>query len=308
MRIQKKYSGIVVPAVTPLTENYKLDQEAVERMFDNFYQYNALPFVLGTTGEVASLPNDLKSEYLKQAGLLKKEGTILYAGISSNCLEDSIDYAKEAYDFGIDVVAVTIPSYYPLTDEQTKKYFEQLADAIPLPLIIYNIPATTHVSLSLDMIDELSYHENIVGTKDSERSVERLHQSLKLWKNRPDFSHFMGWAAKSAEALILGSDGIIPSTGNYMPSIYQEMQKAVWNGNAEKAYETQKRSDFFGNLYQGGRTLGESLWALKVLMNESGLCKPIVMPPLQAQSEEEVLKLVESLNQFEISNTVFLTV
>lgn len=308
MRIQKKYSGIVVPAVTPLTEDYKLDIAAVGKIFDNFYQHNAQPFVLGTTGEVASLPNDLKTAYLKQAGLSKKQGTTLYAGISSNCLQESIDYAKEAHDFGIDVVAVTIPCYYPLTDGQTKKYFEQLADAIPLPLIIYNIPATTHVSLPLAMIDELSYHDNIVGSKDSERSVERLHESLKLWKNRPDFSHFMGWAAKSAEALLLGSDGIIPSTGNYMPSIYQEMQKAVWNENVEKAYEMQERSDFYGNLYQGGRTLGESLWALKVLMNEGGLCKPIVMPPLQAQSEEEVLKLVESLNLCDVSNTIFQTV
>ena len=307
MTRQKRYHGVVVPAVTPLTEDFKLDQDALEKMFDNFYQHDALPFVLGTTGEVASLPNDLKSIYLKQAGLLKKEGTILYAGISSNSLDDSINYAKEAYDFGVDVVAVTIPSYYPLTENQTKRYFEQLADSIPLPLIIYNIPATTHVSLPLTLIEELSYHDNIVGAKDSERSVERLRKSVELWKNRSDFSHFMGWAAKSAEALLLGSDGIIPSTGNYMPSIYQEMKKAVWNGNVEKAYEMQERSDFFGNLYQGGRTLGESLWALKVLMNESGLCKPIVMPPLQAQSEEEMLKLVELFNQLDIHNSVFVT-
>jgi dihydrodipicolinate synthase/N-acetylneuraminate lyase len=305
MIIQKKYSGIVIPAITPLTEDYKLDHESVEIMFDNFYQNNTLPFILGTTGEGASLSNSVKSAYLKQAGLSKKQGTILYAGISSNCLEESIEYAKEASDCGIDVVAVTTPSYYPLTNEQIYKYFEQLADAIPIPLIIYNIPATTHVSLPLEMVNELSFHENIVGLKDSERNVERLYQSVKFWKNRQDFSHFMGWAALSAEALLLGSDGIIPSTGNFMPAIYQEMQNAIIEGNVEKAKEMQKHSDFFGNLYQGGRTLGESLWALKVLMNECGLCKPIVMPPLQALPEQELFLLLEKFNQSDFSKMAF---
>ena len=59
-----------------------------------------------------------------------------------------------------------------------KRYFEQLADAIPLPLIIYNIPATTHSSVPLQIIDDLSYHSNIIGLKDSEENVERLHESL----------------------------------------------------------------------------------------------------------------------------------
>ena len=105
----------------------------------------------------------------------------------------------------------------------------------------------------------------------------------------------MGWSAKSAEALLSGSDGIVPSTGNYVPQIYREMEEAAAQGNVEKAYKMQELSDYFGNIYQAGRTLGESLWALKVLMNELNLCKPIVIPPLQAQSDREAERLVEAL-------------
>jgi len=297
MTSQKKYGGVVVPAVTPLTENFSLDKEAVSLMFDNFYKHNCQPFIMGTTGEATSLSGELKTDYLKQAGACKKQGTTLYAGISSNCLADSIEFAKEAHDFGVDVVAATLPSYYALTDSQVQRYFEQLADAIPLPLIIYNIPATTHHSIELSSIDELSYHENIVGLKDSERNIERLHESVALWKNRPDFSHFMGWAGKGAEALLLGSDGLVPSTGNYMPSIYQEMQYAVWNGDAEAANRMQELSDVYGNLYQANRTLGESLWALKVLMSQTGLCQAKVMPPLQAQSAEKEQALIDAFKE-----------
>ncbi len=282
----------MVPAVTPLTSNYQLDYEAVEKMFDRFYQNKVMPFIIGTTGESASLPYSLKQEYIKAAAKLKAKETILYAGISSNCLQESIELAKEAFDAGVDVVAATLPSYYAFSESQMKQYFEQLAEQVPAPVIIYNIPATTHMSIPLKIIDELSYHENIVGTKDSERSEERLQQSLSLWSKREDFSHFLGWAAKSVEALINGSDGLIPSTGNLFPYIYNEMVKAVERGDNEEAYRFQKLSDVLGDLYQKGRLLGESLWALKVLMREEGLCQSYIMPPLQSLSMEEESKLI----------------
>jgi len=293
----KKYSGVVVPAVTPLTSDYQLDYEAVEKMFDHFYQNNVMPFIIGTTGESASLPYSLKQEYIKAAAKLKTKETILYAGISSNCLQESIDLAMEAFDAGVDVVAATLPSYYALSESQMKQYFEQLAEQIAGPVIIYNIPATTHMSIPLKVIDELSYHENIVGTKDSERSEERLQQSLSLWSKREDFSHFLGWAAKSADALINGSDGLIPSTGNLFPYIYNEMVKAVERGDNEEAYRFQKLSDVLGDLYQKGRSLGESLWALKVLMREEGLCQSYIMPPLQSLSMEEESKLISAFKE-----------
>lgn len=295
MNVDKKYKGIVIPAVTPLKEDLSLDEQAVEKMFANFHQHHVHPFIIGTTGESASLSNQVKLDYLKAAARHKQKGTVLYAGISSNVLAESIEFAKLCANHGVDVVATTLPSYYALTESQMKQYFEELANAIPLPLIIYNIPATTHMSIPLQLIDELSHHENIVGTKDSERSNERLNESLTLWKNRQDFSHFLGWAAKSNVALLNGGDGLIPSTGNLVPSIYNEMQEAAAANDMDKVNNLQRLSDVFGNLYQGGRTLGESLWALKVLMNEAGLCQAFVMPPLQPKSAKEEKQLIVDL-------------
>ncbi len=284
--------GVVIPAVTPLTGNLQLDEAAVESMFGNFHEHHVHPFILGTTGESASLPATVKSNYLKAAVRYRKPNSVLYAGISSNCLEESIAFAHECFDAGVDAVAATLPSYYALTEDQMKKYFEQLADAIKAPLVIYNIPATTHMSIPLQVIDELSHHEHIVATKDSERSEERLQASWQLWKGRDDFSHFLGWAAKSADALLNGS-GLIPSTGNLYPKVYDDMANAAANGDSARAHELQRLSDALGNLYQGGRLLGESLRALKLLMNEVGLCEPYVMPPLQSLSAEEEKKIIE---------------
>jgi 4-hydroxy-tetrahydrodipicolinate synthase len=294
MNNKKKYNGVIVPAVTPLTGKLKLDHGALEKMFHHFHQHHAMPFINGTTGESSSLSFSLKKEYLIAAGKLKSPGDLLYAGISANCFEESVTLAKIGFEAGVDAIVATLPSYYSLSDGQMMKYFEQLAEQLPGPVLIYNIPVTTRMSIPLKIIDELSRHEKVIGTKDSERSDERLTESLKLWSSREDFCHFLGWAPKSAEALINGSDGLVPSTGNFCPAIYDEMYKAVKAGDQERAFKFQKLSDAFSDIYQKGKLLGESLWALKVLMREAGLCEEYIMPPLYPLSEDERNKLLKN--------------
>ena len=118
--------------------------------------------------------------------------------------------------------------------------------------------------------------------------------SLALWKDRTDFSHFLGWATKSAPGLIHGSDGLIPSTGNFHPGLYSQLLQAVQNDQHDKAFQLQKLSDHLGDLYQAGRLLSESLWGLKVLMKQRGICDAHVMPPLQAGTAEEEREIAEA--------------
>lgn len=297
MKTKKKYHGTIVPLVTPVDIKYQLDKGAVARILEHLKQFNASPFILGTTGESALLTNQLKQEYLETVSRIRSPEHKLYVGISSNSMKETIDFSKKCFEYGADAVVATLPFYYKLSERQIKKYFLQLADHVAGPMIIYNIPATTHMSIPLSLLDELSLHENIVATKDSERSEERLMESLARWSDRPDFSHLLGWAAKSAYALLHGSDGLVPSTGNVAPSIYDGMYKAVFEGSEEKVFYYQRQSDLLGDLYQKGRTLGESLWALKVLMQSVGLCEPNVMPPLQGASTEEITLLKESFQQ-----------
>ncbi len=288
---QKKYRGIIAPVVTPLTESHKLDKGAVERIFGMFYEHSISPFILGTTGEFASLSVDLKQKYMRRAGKLKMQDTLLYAGISGNCFEESLEFGRFCMHHGADVLVANLPSYYSLTESQMKKYFLDLVEMLRSPLVIYNIPATTHMSIPLSLIDELSYHPDIIGIKDSERNEERLQQSVTLWKDRKDFSHFLGWAARSNAALFGGSDGLVPSTANIAPEIYSEMIVAVEQNDRDQANKLQELSDTLGKIYQDGKTQGESLWALKVLMEEKGLCQSVMMPPLTGMNEEEKLTL-----------------
>jgi len=115
-----------------------------------------------------------------------------------------------------------------------------------------------------------------------------MHRSLGLWRDRVDFSYLLGWAARSADALAAGGDGIIPSTGNLVPGIYRRMVDCIASGDLSGAQEIQKLSDVYGAVYQSGRTLGESLGVLKSLMHHCGLCGRMMMPPLSAADPLEM--------------------
>lgn len=272
----KKYHGIVVPAVTPLTADRKLDTAAVERLLPAFPH----PFILGTTGEAPSLPRQLKEQYIRLAGKIKTKVQQLYVGISSNCPDESVEWARFAFGEGADLVVCNLPSYYQLSEDQMRRHFEWLAQRVQGPLIIYNIPSTTHHSIPLSIIDELSHHPGVVGTKDSERNEDRLRASLRLWSGREDFSHFLGWAAKSGEALLNGCDGLVPSNANLDVSVYVDMEKAAARGDKSEVRRLQSISDQLGSSYQAGRSIGDSLAVLKSLMHQRGFCEPWMMPPL----------------------------
>jgi dihydrodipicolinate synthase/N-acetylneuraminate lyase len=295
MKKNKRYAGVVVPLVTPLTSSQQLDEDAVEKLMARMTAGGVQSFIMGTTGEAPSLPMPLRLRYIEVAASQKKYGD-LYVGISSFSLDDSIQLARYAADHGADAVVATLPYFYALTDDQMVAYYQALANNSPLPLILYNIPITTHVSIPLDVIDALSHHPNIAGFKDSEQNDPRLMDALSRWKDREDFSHFMGSAAKSSLAMENGSDGIVPSAGNVEPVWYAKLLEQAITGNDARHY--QHITDELGMVYQQGRTLGESLWALKEMLNIHGICDSYMMPPLTKGNEADALLLQKQYSNF----------
>jgi len=296
-RKTKRFSGVVVPLVTPATADGRGDEAGLLKIVDRMAEAGTEPFVFGTTGEASSIPNEEKARLAavlcdSYAGKMD-----LYAGIAGNCLAESVELAKCFADMGVAVAVANLPSYYALEDVQMLRYFEALADAIPLPLIIYNIPATTGMSIPLDIVDQLSAHENIVGLKDSERDATRLKDAISRYKDRADFSHFVGWAAQSKNALLWGSDGLVPSSGNLVPEMYRDLYDAAMEGDTALAQELQSQTDGISLIYQKDRSLGAALTALKALMNELGLCEKEMWPPLEAIGGDEEAELKKLLRQ-----------
>jgi len=294
---EKKYQGVVVPMVTPFTDDGKIDIPASEKVTEHIVSGGAAPFVLGTTGEGTSVPQDERPSFV-EAVVNKTAGrTLTYASIASNCLKTSIEAAKKYFDLGIDAAVANLPFYYPLADYHMLKYYETLAESIPGPLFVYNITKTTGMSIPVEVIDKLSRHPNIVGLKDSEGDEERFKNSIPLWKDREDFSHLTGSAVLSTMAILLGSDGLVPSTGNFVPRMYCELYQAAKKGDEQTAQKYQEKTNELGRIYQKGKLLSESLAGLKVIMNELDLCGEAVLSPLLPLTEEQKKEIKQKLTE-----------
>lgn len=287
------YKGVVVPMVTPVTKEGLIDKEAVKRIINNFVENNVSPLLMGTTGEGNSISPDQSLILVKTAVEAAQKRITIYVGLNGCSFKQHVESANEYHKIGADVIVATLPSYYALTSEQMYNYYKTLADNITAPLMLYNIKATTHMSIPVEIVKRLSNHPNIVGLKDSERDLERMHQCLKIAAENEDFAYFMGWAAQSANSLALGANGIVPSTGNFVPEMFNELYERAIDGSKDRANQLQAETDSIAKIYQEGRTLGESLAALKVMMSTKGLCDQHMLSPLTELPAEEVEKIIE---------------
>lgn len=291
MKTLNKYHGVVVPMVTPITKNNEIDIDAVKRIINNFAQYNVSALIMGTTGEGNSVSVESGVKMIKAASEAAAGRLTIYAGLAGNCISEQYDAAEKFIEAGADVIAATLPCYYSLTPKQMYEYYKNLADTLTAPLMLYNITITTHMSIPLDVIEKLSHHPNIVGLKDSENNIQRMEEALTLFSDREDFAYFCGCAANSAKALSLGADGIVPSVGNYLPKIYNDLFEAGISGNTEIANDLQAKTIEIGKINTDNLTLGESLAGLKVIMKMYGLCETYMLPPLTELEEKTVINI-----------------
>lgn len=286
--MQKRFSGVVVPMVTPLNSDFSIDKDAVRRIMQLFSTNSLNPLILGTTGESCSIGEKASLDFVSEAVSSKGEGQCVYAGLVGNQVEELIKRGNLYMEIGADVIVATLPSYYSLNSSQMVDFYTMLADKINGPVMMYNIKATTQMSIPVEVVQQLSQHPNVWGLKDSERDIERMKGFILNFKNRPDFSFFCGWGAQTAESLKQGADGIVPSTGNIVPEFYRNLYQSAMIGDFISAEKFQIETDKVAQIYQKGRTLGESLAALKVMMHIKGLCEMEMMPPLSKLSDEEM--------------------
>lgn len=287
MSLRSKHHGVIIPMVTPFSAADSIDEPAVERIVDYLIAGGVDGvFVLGTTGEAASIAADQRTVLAGAAVRAARQRVTTYAGISGNCVTESIEMAKRYRDLGIDAVVAHPPFSYALSDSAMEAYFRGLADQIPLPLIIYNIPKTTHVSIPLGVVAKLLHHPNIPAIKDSENSPQRLTALVQLASAREGFSVLAGTAAVFAHTLKAGGHGVVPGSGNLCPELYARLYAAALDRDWDEVDRISAETIAITAQYQlPDATLGESLARLKALMSAKGLCTPAMLPPLLSASE-----------------------
>lgn len=292
------HHGVIVPLVTPVTAAGQLDEPAAERLVEHLASHGCGMLVLGTTGEVASLPAALRRRYVEIAVRVAAHRTPVFACLAANCVADSLAAAADYLHAGADAVVGMLPNYFKLEPAEMAAYFERLSAGIRGPLLVYNMPQTTGMSLPVDVIERLSHRPNITGLKDSENTPGRRELVAQRLGGRADFALFMGVAASSVAALRLGFVGLVPSSGNLYPERWRDLYTAARTGDWARAEQLQRELDAVGAVFQHGRTLGQSLAALKAGLGLRSLCGPAMLPPLTplddaagAAVREELIRL-----------------
>jgi dihydrodipicolinate synthase/N-acetylneuraminate lyase len=289
--IKATYCGVIVPMTTPFDSYGAVNPVGVANIVSNLVDNGCAPFVACTTGESASISDAGKAQLVELAVKSAAGKELVYAGIADNCFASSLEKAQQYKDLGADVVVSHLPCYYPIDEEQMRRYFVALADASPLPLVLYNIPVTTKLSIPVPLIDELSHHENIVGAKDSERGDERLSESLALWADRTDFTFHLGWAAMSSFGLQNGLDGIVPSSANLVPGLYRGIYDAAKRGDGDEADRLQVITDDISAFYQKDQPLSRAIPIFKAMLAAFKICEPYAASPMLTLEGEELASI-----------------
>jgi 2-dehydro-3-deoxy-D-pentonate aldolase len=288
MATPKKFRGFVPPVITPVTPSGSLDEEAVGRIIEHVVGGGADGvFIVGTTGECASVSAALRRRYVQIAAARLRGRVPLYVGIGENCFDRSTEAAAESFSSGADGVVAQLPSYFPLTPDQMYSYYAELADRVEGPLFLYNIPSTTHMSIPVDVVARLAGHPRIAGFKDSENNAERHDELYRRLTGLDGFSLFVGVGVLMGRGLLAGADGIVPSSGNLDPRSCRDLCDAASRGDAAEVERLQLQINRVSQVFQRGRTLGQSLAAIKVSMSALGLCGTSMLPPLQALGTDE---------------------
>jgi 4-hydroxy-tetrahydrodipicolinate synthase len=297
-----KYHGAVVPMVTPLTAQGALDEAALFRLVDVLIAGGVEGiFVLGTTGEGAHVPREFRRRLVELTACHAARRTPVFAGLGDIRAAD-VSEANEFFDAGADAVVAHPPLTEKMPAEKLQAWYQLLLDQIEGPLLLYNMPMTTGISIPLDAVERLLGHPKLAGIKDSENNPKRHEELLQRFAGKMDFAVFVGVGALMEKGLKLGADGIVPSVGNLIPDVCHQLCAAAKKSDWSTAKNLFSRMNAVAALYQKGRNLNESLAALKAAMHCRGLCAPQVLPPLRRVSETELEKIRDQMKTLHLLN------
>ena len=228
------FHGSMVALVTPMREDGALDLDALERLVEFHVEEGTDAIVsVGTTGESATLDEAEHCEVIRRTVELARGRIPVIGGTGSNSTAEAIRLTRCAMEAGADACLLVTPYYNKPTQEGMYLHFKAVAEAVPVPQILYNVPGRTAVDLLPETVARLAEISNIVGLKEATGSLDRLEELKALCGDRIDF--YSGDDATACEFMLRGGKGVISVTANVAPRLMHEMSRAAVAGDREAA-------------------------------------------------------------------------
>jgi 4-hydroxy-tetrahydrodipicolinate synthase len=229
--------GSLVAIVTPMQADGSLDLAALKRLIDWHVESGTAAIVIvGTTGESPTVDVDEHASLIKTtvdhaAGRIK-----VVAGTGANSTQEAINLSRYAQSVGADASLSVVPYYNKPTQEGLYQHFKAIAEAVDLPMILYNVPGRTVADMATDTTLRLAEIPAIVGIKDATGDIARGSLLIRKLRNvRPSFAVYSGNDDSALALLAMGSDGVISVTANVAPKAVADMCRLALAGDFVKA-------------------------------------------------------------------------
>ncbi|MFW6128949.1 MAG: dihydrodipicolinate synthase family protein [Candidatus Aminicenantaceae bacterium] len=289
-------NGVLAAVTTP----FKQDKIFLEKFKENILKYDIFDLkgyiVSGTTGEIPLLSDEESEKLVQTAKETASSGKVIIAGTAKESTKHTIELSNRMAQYGIHSVLVRTPGYYraQMTREALREYYLNIADHIKVPLIVYNIPEKTGVSMEGTLIAELSSHPNIAGIKDSSGNLTLLGEVKSHCHS--DFSWLMGAGSVFVPSLFMGADGGILRLADVAPLQCVQMYELSVTGNISGAYELQRKLIPINNAI----TKIYGLPGLKTALDLIGFYGGPVRSPLCPLDEASIKKIKETLRDADL--------
>ncbi|MCM8766896.1 MAG: 4-hydroxy-tetrahydrodipicolinate synthase [Candidatus Omnitrophica bacterium] len=287
------FKGAIVAIVTPIKEN-KIDYESYKKLID-FQIKNKTNGILvtGCTGEPATLSYDEHKEIIKFTVEYVNKKVPVIAGTGSNNTIEAIELTEYAQKVDADAALLITPYYNKPTQKGLFLHYKEIAKSVSIPLILYNVPSRTGISIAPEVVAELSEIKNIVGIKEASGSLDQVSKILTLVK-RDDFVVLSGDDSLTLPIMSVGGKGVVSVASNIVPLEVSQMVEYALKGDYENARKLHlKLFPIFKILFIETNPI-----PVKTCLSLMGKISPEWRLPLCGPSDDSIEKIKKTLKEF----------
>ena len=289
------FKGAGVALVTPMNSDSSVNYDELENLIE-FQIKNGTDAIIscGTTGESATLSSQERNNLIEFT-VKKVDGRIpVIAGTGCNNTKQALGNSLSAEKLGVDGLLIVTPYYNKTSQSGLIKHYEYIADRVKTPIILYNVPSRTGVSIKPQTYLELSKHKNIVAVKEASGDISSLAETISLCKD--NLAVYSGNDDQTVPILSLGGIGVISVFSNICPKECHEMVQSYFDGDTEKSKEIQLKYLKLMNAMFCDVNPIPVKEALNLMGFNTGRCRM----PLDILSESNYEKLKEILKEYSL--------
>ncbi len=287
----KLVKGIIAAMVTSMNDDESLNMEEIEHQVDRQIAAGVDGvFCLGTNGEAYILSEEEKLRIIETVVKAADGRVPVYAGTGMPGTADTIRLSKKAKELGADVLSVISPYFAAISQDEIYAHYAELAAAVDLPIVMYNMPARTGNNIAPDTVARLSKVDGIVGVKDSSGNFDNMKQYIEL-TDPETFSVLSGNDALILWNLLAGGAGGITAVANIYPEVMVSIYRYFQQGDLEAAKKAQDSIRPIRNCFKFGNPNTVTKTAARIAGNPVGPCRR----PFCSLSDAAVAKIRETV-------------